>query len=192
MKFSAFLRSLPALLPVLLPVILNGCSGSDRPVRPMSYEEAANSELIAANYKAANALITQARLSLAIDQPVIIATVVNINQLETSSAFGRLISEHISAKFSQSGFKMIEMKARKNVYMKRNEGELLLTREIKDIAAEHNAQAVVVGLYAVSTDVVFVNVKVLHPSGNQVLAAYDYAVPLDNNNRALLQTAGKH
>ncbi len=178
-------------LAALLTFLLVACAGSDRTVRQISYEDAANSELIAANYKAANALIAQARLSLAVEQPVIIATVVNINQLETSSAFGRLLSEHISARFSQSGFKMIEMKARKNVYMKRNEGELLLTREIKDIAAEHNAQAVVVGLYAVSTDTVFVNVKVIHPNGNQVLAAYDYAVPHDSNNRALLQTAGK-
>lgn len=178
-------------LGIVLAAFLAACSGGDRQVRQISYEEAANSELIAANYKAANALIAQARLSLAAEQPVIIATVVNINQLESSSAFGRLISEHISARFSQSGLKMVEMKARKNVYMKRNEGELLLTREIKDIAAEHNAQAVVVGLYAVSTDMVFVNVKVLHPNGNQVLAAYDYAVPHDSNIRALLQTAGK-
>ena len=188
MKSSAFLGG---LLAFFLAIFLVGCSGSDRPVRQISYEDAANSELIAANYKAANALIAQSRLSLALEQPVMMATVVNINQLETSSAFGRLVSEHISAKFSQSGFKMIEMKARKNVYMKRNEGELLLTREIKDIAAEHNAQAIVVGLYAVSTDTVFVNVKVIHPNGNQVLAAYDYAVPYDSNNRALLQTSSK-
>lgn len=178
-------------LGALIAIFLAGCAGGERPVRQLSYEEAANSELIAANYKAASALIAQARLSLAVEQPVMIATVVNINQLESSSAFGRLVSEHISAKFSQSGFRMVEMKARKNVYMKRNEGELLLTREIKDIAAEHNAQAVVVGLYAVSTDLVFVNLKVIHPNGNQVLAAYDYAVPHDNNIRALLQTAGK-
>ena len=181
----------PAFFAVFLAFFLAGCSSNERTVRQVSYEEAANSELIGANYKAANALIAQARLALDLDQPVIIATVVNINQLESSSAFGRLVSEHISARFSQSGYKMIEMKARKTVYMKRNEGELLLTREIKDIAAEHNAQAVVVGLYAVSTDMIFVNVKVIHPNGNQVLAAYDYAVPHDNNNRALLQTASK-
>ncbi|MDI3514316.1 MAG: hypothetical protein PWP40_1545 [Rhodocyclaceae bacterium] len=45
---------------------------------------------------------------------------------------------------------MIEMKFRNNVYMARDQGEPMLTREIRDLANSHNAQAVVVGTYAQS------------------------------------------
>jgi TolB-like protein len=81
---------------------------------------------------------------------------------------------------------MVEMKFRENVYMKRNEGELLLTREITAIAKQHNAQAVIVGTYAIASDVVFINLKVVQPNSNLVLAAHDYALPLDSNLRAML------
>ena len=54
------------------------------------------------------------------------------------------------------------------------------------MARSHPAQAAVVGTYAVSAHQVFVSLKLVRPQGNEVVAAYDYALPMDGNVRALL------
>ncbi|MCC6296844.1 MAG: hypothetical protein IT469_09070 [Pseudomonadales bacterium] len=143
--------------------------------------------LIDANYAAADALLKQLKDRLSPNQPLIAATLVSIDDLERSSTFGRLSSEQISARFSQAGQRMIEMKFRDNVYMKRDQGELLLTREIRDVAQQHKAQAVIVGTYGVSNEAVFVNLKVIKPSTNVVMAVYDYALPKDSDIRSMLR-----
>jgi hypothetical protein len=43
-----------------------------------------------------------------------------------------------------------------------------------------------VGTYAVSTSVVYISLKLVNPVGNTVVAAHNYAVPMDENVRALL------
>lgn len=157
----------------------------------LNYAAAANNPFIENNYKAGDALIQQLNGRINPAQTMIIATLVNIDELSSSSTFGRLASEQISSRFSQSGYSMIEMKFRDYVYMKQDQGELLLTREIKDVAKNHNAQAVIVGTYAMSTDAVFVNLKVIQPANNVVLAVHDYAFPMDSNLRAMTRNIRK-
>ncbi|MEA5097813.1 MAG: FlgO family outer membrane protein [Burkholderiaceae bacterium] len=152
-----------------------------------TWEEAASNKLIQTSYQAADQLIEQALPKLENGRPLIVATIVNINALEESSPLGRMIAEQISGQFSRKGLSMIEMKVRNNVYVKQNVGELLLTREIKEIAQNHNAQAVVVGTYTESSQLVFINLKIIRPTDNVVLAAYDYAIPLDKVVRSLLR-----
>ncbi len=81
---------------------------------------------------------------------------------------------------------MIEMKFRSAVYMKRGEGELMLTREINDVAKTNKAQAVIVGSYATAANWVYVNLKIVQPGNNVVLSAYDYVLPANNEVLSLL------
>lgn len=120
-------------------------------------------------------------------QPLLTATVVNIDILEKSSTLGRLISEQVAGRFTQAGYRMVEMKFGNAVYMKRDQGELMLTREISNLAKTHDAQAVVVGTYGESNDFVFVNLKVIQPTTNVVLAVHDYVMPLDISTKSLLR-----
>ncbi|WP_339937533.1 FlgO family outer membrane protein [Undibacterium luofuense] len=152
----------------------------------MSWKDAESNEFIPTNQKAANALITGAGSALDKSRPVIVATLANINALEESSPFGRIVAEQVSGQFTRSGYAMVEMKFRDRVFIKQNVGELLLTREIKDVAQTHNAQAVIVGTYAESEKMVFVNLKLIRPGDNIVLSTYDYAVPMDRTVKSLL------
>lgn len=167
--------------------LMTGCVEQTAVVKAdPTWEEAENNPLVPANYKAADALINQLQSVLAPEQPIIIATIVNIDALDKSSTLGRLVSEQVSARFTQKGYRMIEMKFRNNVYVKRTQGELMLTREINELATSHNAQAVIVGTYGRSDRLVFINLKVVQPKLNVVLAVLDYALPLDSLTRPLL------
>ncbi len=151
-----------------------------------TYKEAEANEFIPLNQKAASALIAGAGNSLDSSRPLIVATLANINQLEDSSTFGRIIAEQVSGQFSRAGYRMIEMKFRDKVFMRQNVGELLLTREIKDVAQSHSAQAVIVGTYAESDRFVYVNLKLIRPGDNIVISTHDYAVPMDKTVKAML------
>lgn len=178
---------LAALLAVGTTLALAACANDSGRRPDPSYATAAATPFIPANYAAADALLAQLDGKLGNTQPLLIATVVNIDALEQSSTFGRLVSEQIAARFSQAGLAMVETKIRNNIYMKRDQGELLLTREIREVAQNHSAQAVIVGTYADSSDFAFVNLKVISPGNNVVIAAHDYALPKDDTVRSLLK-----
>lgn len=175
-------RRLARLL--LVPLALSGCALNPKPEE--NYASTTANTLVAANYKAADALLAQLNGRLVAGQPMIMATVVNIDALEQSSTLGRLISEQVSTRLAQGGLKMLEMKLRNNVYLKRNQGELMLTREIGEVAHAHNAQAIVVGSYAESSDMVFINIKVIEPNTNFVLAGQDYVMAKEGIVRSML------
>ncbi len=179
-----------AALAGVLTIGAAGCATETATVRKdPTYEQATTNPLIPANYAAADSLLAQLQGRLATEHPLIVATVVNIDALDRSSTLGRLISEQVSARFTLAGHRMIEMKFRNNVYMARDQGELMLTREIRDIASSHNAQAVIIGTYAQSSDMVFVNLKVIDPENNIAMAVHDYALPLDAMTRPMMRAA---
>jgi TolB-like protein len=143
--------------------------------------EAVPASVYAANYRATDALIATGRSQLDADKPIIIATIVDIDDLERSSTLGRFLSESVSARFTQNRYKMIEMKFQNAIYMKKGEGELMLTRQIREIASSHQAQAVVVGTYSRANSAVFINLKVVKPESNVVVAAQDYSLPMSTD-----------
>jgi TolB-like protein len=149
-----------------------------------------NFELIDANYKAVDLLVSRVRPSLPPEAPMIVATIVNINALENSSTLGRVISEHVLGRLAQSGYGVIELKIRDQIYMKRHEGEFLLTREIRDLARSHHAKALVVGTYAEASDRVFISIKVIEVDGSRIIGAVDYAIEKDGVIRSLLAKNG--
>ncbi|WP_027864303.1 FlgO family outer membrane protein [Massilia alkalitolerans] len=168
-----------------LPLLLGACSTTREDT---NYTSVSANAFVAANYRAADALALQLRGKLGDEKPLIMATIVNIDALEQTSMLGRLVSEQLSTRLAQGGMKMLEMKLRNSVYLKRGQGELMLTREIGEVASAHNAQAVVVGSYAETRDAVFINVKVIQPSTNLVLAGHDYVLAKEGTVRSMLQS----
>ncbi|NCC85880.1 MAG: hypothetical protein EOM03_17450 [Clostridia bacterium] len=156
-----------------------------------TYEEAQNNKFIQANYAATDQLLASLTQPLDTRVPLVVATLVSIDELTESSRFGRAASEQIGARLVTSGYPVVELKLRGNIFVKQTEGELLLSRELKDIVRHHNAQAVVVGSYSVAKNYVYVNVKMVSMDGNVIIAAHDYALPINGNVRALLLASGR-
>ena len=174
------MKRLASSVLVLLVVVMAGCVHSGKP----SYAGASSSPFIRANHQAADALLQQMPSR---GNTMLIATLVNVDALDRSSTLGRLVSEQISARFTQAGQHMVEMKFRNNVYISQTQGELMLTRELHELAGTHNAQAVIVGSYGVGGDYVYINLKVIQPSTNMVLATHDYALPVSDDVRMMLR-----
>lgn len=167
----------------ILALLLCGCASlNDGP----TYERAADSKLIESSYAAADIVLSQARGALDADKPILTATLVSIDELTQSSSLGRLISEHLASRLAQQGMAVIEMKMRGTIFTQRGVGEMLLSRDVREIASSHNAQAVVVGTYAASPDYVYVTVKLVRSTDSQILGAHNYVLPADTNVKGLL------
>ncbi|WP_312843082.1 FlgO family outer membrane protein [Diaphorobacter nitroreducens] len=140
-------------------------------------------DLMASNHGAADALLLQVPLDP--DTPVLVATVVQLDRLDESSRLGRLVAEQLAGRLAQRGLRVTELRMRETLAMRPGQGELLLSRHAQEVARAQAAQAVLVGTYAVAPQAVYVSLKLVG-AGNAVLAAHDYALPMDANVRGLL------
>jgi TolB-like protein len=185
-------RQIGLLLSAVSLSLLAGCTilpaVDSQPAAP----DAAADRLVPANHQAVDKLLSslQPGVDFPKNQPVIVATIVNVDDL-TSSRLGRMLSEQIGTRLTQRGYPVIELKLRGNIFMKQSEGELLLSREVQDLTLRHKAQAVVVGTYAEARGYVYVTLKLIDATTNQSMAAYDYALPLDGTVYSLLRPNGR-
>lgn len=149
-------------------------------------------DLMQANYQAVDQLLEDipAVRSLNKQQPLIVASLVNIDDL-TSSRLGRMLSEQLATRLTTRGYRVVELKLRGSIFVKQLQGELLLSREIKDITLTHKAQAVLVGTYAESSGQIYLTIKLVGVGDNLAISAHDYLLPLNSNVRSLLWSSAK-
>ena len=81
----------------------------------------------------------------------------------------------------------MEMLLRNSVYISETQGAFLLSREVNDISAQHNAHLVLAGTYAVGESNVFVTAKLIRTSDSVIVASHDYALPYTRDMRSLLR-----
>ncbi|HEY8085912.1 MAG TPA: FlgO family outer membrane protein [Methylophilaceae bacterium] len=170
------------LLSLVLLLSLVGCQCVP------TYSDAKKDPFIQTNYNAVDALVASANANNQLPQGkvVLVATVVNVDKLTESSSLGRIISEQIRARLTQSGYSVVENELRGSLLVKKDTGELLLSRDLKDVNKTYDTEAVVVGTYTVASKYVYVNLKVVGGEG-VVLGAYDYALPLNRNVSKLVK-----
>lgn len=159
-------------------LLLSGCTSMpSSPPPPQKYLTAADSDFINANYTAAESLVKTSLGTLDKSAPIIVATLVNIDSLEQSSTLGRTVSEQVATRLANMGYTVKEVKLRGTLFIKSSTGGLLLSRELKDISALHKAQAVVVGTYSDAREYLYLNLKLVDTTDNNIRSGYDYAIP---------------
>ena len=175
------------LLSVLAGVVLAGCANNAAPVRvEPTYQAAASSKFIQSSRDAVTKLTTGFDMNALGGGPVLVATVVNVNDLSRAAPLGRTLSEQYATSMAASGFNVKEIKLRGDVFVREGQGELLLSREIKDIARNHNASLVLVGTYSAAANYTYVSLKLVRTEDSRIVRGYDYALPNDRDVQRLL------
>jgi len=140
------------------------------------------------SYSAADSLMSRARGSVTAATPLLVATIGNVDSVETSSPLGRMISEQISSRLSQRGYNVSEMKLRSSINVTEG-GEYILSRDPAAITAEHQAAAAVTGTYTRAGDHVLVNLRLIDLGSGRIVTSYDYTMPMTDDIRSLLNGA---
>jgi TolB-like protein len=147
-----------------------------------------SSALIASSYRAVDALVAQPSRPVSLSgRKILVATVVNLNRLHESSSFGRLVAEHAASRLAQLGANVSEIKLRGNLFVNEKQGEMLLSREVKEISSNYNADAVLVGTYVEALDQIYVTFKLVRAQDAQILSAYNYSIEKQKAIGALLR-----
>lgn len=163
-----------------LVVLLSGCA----PSQPAYYQDT-KIDLVAHLQDASKRLLGDT-LYLARDKPILTTTLVNIDNLQQSSTFGRQATEIFGSEISRAGVPVIELKLRDTIFIQEGTGELGLSRELRHLFQSHDAQAVLVGTYAVGGNTLYVNVRLIQTTDNIILRAHNFSLPLNRDLRFLL------
>jgi TolB-like protein len=179
------MRILLLLFVAIVSLAFSGCASSS-----VAFPYDSASQLLLANYRAVEQMlaVVPPLKSLNKSQPILVASLVNIDDL-TSSRFGKTVSEQVATKLTKSGYTVIEVKLRNAIFVKQPDGEFMLSREVKEISQNHNAQAVVVGTYSETLGSVYVTIKVVGLSDSLTIAAHDYLLNKDANIRYMLHSS---
>lgn len=145
-----------------------------------------NPNIIKENYAATDALIKNLKFPVSRGETIVVASFVSVDDLTESSAFGRILAEQTATRLSALGYHVIELKLRRNIFIKEQGGEFLLSRDVRSLADSYNAQAVVVGTYAVADTVVYVTNRMVRPADNRILGAHDFTIKLRSDVKKLL------
>lgn len=122
-----------------------------------------------------------------IESPIITMVVnyVELDRIKRTSPFGRTVSEQIAASLSDKGMIIREVKLKDSLVI--NEmGEFMLSREIKELAHQHNAKFVVVGTYTEAAKSVFVTSKLVMIEDGNVVSAFNFTLEKDLDISSLL------
>jgi len=175
---------------VLVLLLLGGCDTliADRSVPAVfgvDFPMTKDSDIVAVSYAATDRLMNEAAVSIDRNKPILVASVANVDNLDESSSFGLIVSEQIGSRLSQLGYTVIESKLRGTLAINGN-GEFMLSRDARKIAAAHDAQAVLVGSYAAGPHSAMVSLKIIRLADAKVVAAFDYSMPMGPNTAWLI------
>ena len=166
------------LLPLLvLSVLLAACSAAEpKPQAALSMDPGA--AFIAENHAAARELALAAMGRLEPGSRVLVATFADQDDLEQTSALGRLLSEQVATALSRAGYDLLEVRLRRDLGLRPAAGEFGLSRRAELLASENaDAEAVLVGCYTADAEAVFVSARVVRTRDQVVAAAKDWALP---------------
>ena len=109
--------------------------------------------VVAENYEAVDVMLKAAREGLPENCKILTATFVDLDDVTNASRLGRLLGETASARLTQRGHTVVNMKVRRDSVAINADGEFLLSRDARQLSADYDAKAVLVGTYARTTAV---------------------------------------
>jgi TolB-like protein len=165
-------------------LLLSACSTfseNEKPLTPALSTDGVKSNqqsmlITKRTYSATQNLIEKSQVVIDRGKPLLVTSIVNVNKLEESSGPGRMITEQISGRIVQLGYTTIEPKLRNSLSIQ-GSGELILSRDVKLLKANYPAQAVVSGTYAIGSEQVHINLKLIELSEGRILSSVDYVIP---------------
>ncbi|MEO5333624.1 MAG: FlgO family outer membrane protein [Magnetococcus sp. YQC-5] len=180
------------LASMMIATLMGGClppsyQGQSQSMGPAIIQSEV--DLIRMSHALSDALVAELRKnhpSFHQRKPLLVTSFVNRNYLDSTSELGNLIADHVASRLTQQGFTVVEPKLRKNLAIRQNQGEFILSRDIEKISHENKAYAVVTGTYTETRETLDFTSRIIALNSRQVLASVDAKVPMGITTRDLL------
>ncbi len=103
--------------------------------------------------------------------PIGVTTMVNLNDLYSTSAFGRIFAEQLISELVMRGYDVIELRQGDALRFLSDAGEFSLSRDVGSIRKSHDLAAILAGTYIASPETVYVNVRLIDPASSMILSS---------------------
>ncbi|MCR5563792.1 MAG: hypothetical protein K6F46_10610 [Desulfovibrio sp.] len=115
-------------------------------------------------------------------------TPTNVTDLDTVCPLARQMTEEISSRLVDKGYRYQELRKGSMIRFDRGSGEFILTRDVKQLAQRNGSgQAILAGTYVISGKHVRFNFSLIHTLSNEVLAKASASVPITEDLYPLLE-----
>ncbi|MFQ5431190.1 MAG: FlgO family outer membrane protein [Nitrospinota bacterium] len=135
----------------------------------------------------AKEIFNNLRTPAVINSPTIITSFVDLNELEKTSVFGRLMAEKLLDELSRKGFQVVEVRRAQDLFIKKSVGEMILTREINELASVTKARTVLAGTYVATSEGVIINARLIDIKSPEILSTVSYEVELTEEIENLIR-----
>jgi TolB-like protein len=114
------------------------------------------------------------------DTPLIVASIADTQNTESTTPLGNIVADMIRTRIAQDGYTASEFRLRNEISFKKGEGEFMLSRNRKALMPPPDAAAIVTGTYAVSSQKVYVSIKLVSATDSHIISGTDFVVALDD------------
>ncbi len=113
-------------------------------------------------------------------RPILFTSFVELDNLQNTNSFGRLLGEQVASRIAQHGYRVVELKLRKeSLIINENFGEAILSRSLDDVRDRQDAQAVIVGTYTWLDDAVIVSSRIISTLDGALLSTHDLTLRMN-------------
>jgi len=147
-----------------------------------------DTNLIKFSYKIADNLVRGAFPPLVPrhpDMPILVTTLVDNNNLNETSRFGRIVQEHIISRLVKLGFTVKEVKLTNTLQINPGSGETVLSRDLTLLTGSQQAQAILAGTISHNDSTMYISARLINPVNSNIIATDDYRLCMDENILAM-------
>lgn len=167
---------------ILAVTLLAGCSTNRQ-----LYQEPKDVDLIQLSHDATDKLLKQSSKPLPSGSMVVVSTLVNVDELNQTASFGRIVSAQIASAFNNAGYRIRAMELPTELFIREESGIVHLSDETKSVLKANNAAALVVGVFAPGRRTAYVSIRMVDVASETVISTTDFSVPMGPDAKVLLK-----
>lgn len=114
-----------------------------------------------------------------VNQPVVVTTFVDLNNLNKSSIFGRVLAEEVLNELHQAGFTVSEIRKGRDIFIRQELGELILSRDAREVLSKFSARAILAGTYVATEESIIINARLIDINSPLILSSCSYTLKMN-------------
>lgn len=118
---------------------------------------------------------------------IVVTTFVDLNDFSKASVFGRLMAEQLINEMNRKGFRIVEIRRAQDIFVKKDVGELILTRDVAELAQNASANAILAGTYVATEQSVIINARLIDTKSPQVISTVSCEVVMTEEIQNLIR-----
>jgi len=121
-----------------------------------------------------------------VNQPVVVTTFVDLNNLNKSSIFGRILAEEVLNELHKAGFTVSEIRKGKDIFIRQELGELILSRNAREVLGRSSARAILAGTYVATEKSIIINARLIDVNSPLILSSSSYTLKMNKEFEKML------